>query len=76
MQIYLFWSDPDKEVCGFTLDPEGMNLPSDLAPWSKNGDGAALYAGPPGGEMGNAVIRTVRRDGFYLVRSDGASRLN
>jgi hypothetical protein len=69
MQIYLFWSDHDREVFGFTFDPEGTNLPFEFAPWSKNDNGAALYAGPSDGVAFNAVISAVRRDGFYLARS-------
>jgi hypothetical protein len=69
MQIYLFWSARDRQVFGFTFDPEGTNLPSEFAPWSKNGDGEALYAGPLDTTASNSVVEAVQRDGFYLARS-------
>jgi hypothetical protein len=73
MQIYLFWSEADTSVFGLTLDPEGENLPAEFAPWSRNGDGQAIYADP--GERPTAlnafdpVVQTVRREGFYLASS-------
>jgi hypothetical protein len=73
MNIYLFWSEGNIEVFAFTFDPEGSNLPTEFAPWAKNGDGDALYAGPDGSltanDTSNTVVRVVRRDGFYRGHS-------
>jgi hypothetical protein len=73
MQIYLFWSETDSEVFGFTANIEGENLPAGFAPWSKSGQGGALYLGPAEDltalSVSNSVIRAVQRDGFYLGRS-------
>jgi hypothetical protein len=69
MGIYLFWSAADSVVFGFTADPDGHNLPAELAPWLKNGDGQSLPAAPRNALVAsNAVIRTIQRDGFYLGR--------
>ena len=69
VQIYLFWSEANTKVFGLTLDPEGENLPSALAPWSRNGDGQAIYADPDEGRPTalNSVVRAVQRGGFYLA---------
>jgi hypothetical protein len=69
MQIYLFWSEANIKVFGLTLDPEGENLPSALAPWSRNGDGQAIYADPEEDRAMalNSVVRAVQRGGFYLA---------
>jgi hypothetical protein len=72
MPIFLFWSQTDTDIFGFTTEPEGGNLPAEFAPWSKNGQGAALYLGA--GEdltaagVANPVVRAIQRDGFYVGR--------
>jgi hypothetical protein len=68
MLIYLFWSQTDPTISGFTFDPEGNNLPEQLAPWSKNRDGQPIYREAGSGTMPNPVVETVERDGFYLFR--------
>jgi hypothetical protein len=79
MQIYLFWSEADTKVFGLTLDPEGENLPIALAPWSRNGDGQAIYVNPDDGRptAPNSVIQAVQRGGVYLAeiaRSDTSDK--
>jgi hypothetical protein len=69
MEIYLFWSEWDAEVFGFTSDPKGENLPADLAPWSRNGGGQAIYSRPDENQAPNTVVEAIRRDGFYLARN-------
>jgi hypothetical protein len=73
MHIYLFWSKADTSVFGLTLDPEGENLPAEFAPWSRNGNGEAIYPDPGEGPTArnafNPVVRTVQREGFYLASS-------
>ncbi len=70
MKIYLFWSDMDIGVFGFTSDAEGQNMPADFAPWSKNDLGEALFVSPKEElarpEFANPILRAVHRDGFYL----------
>jgi hypothetical protein len=71
MPIYLFWSLRDLAIFGFTLEPAGRNLPTEFAPWSKNGDGAALRdVGADEKSRSNAVVRAIYRDGFYLARTE------
>jgi hypothetical protein len=68
--IYLFWSQADVEVFGFTADVDGQNLPAEFAPWERNGDGACLYAGP--GEslpVSDPVRLAIQSEGFYLCRN-------
>ena len=74
MGIYFFWSTVDATVSGLTSDPEGANLPADLAPWIRNGEGQALYTGPAGTDTAtNRVLQAVQRDGFYLMRTGPAA---
>ena len=68
MQIYLFWSECDLGVFGFTSDRTGANLPVEFMPWSKNGDGKALYGPEEGVNTANVIIEAVQRDGFRLGR--------
>jgi hypothetical protein len=69
MQIYLFWSQRDLGVFGFTSDHAGANLPVEFMPWSKNGDGEALYTGPnEASNPANVIIEAVQRHGFRLAR--------
>ena len=76
MKLYLFWSVLDIGVFGFTSDAEGQNLPAEFAPWSKNGQGEAIFPGPAnepaGGEFANPILRSVHRDGVYLCRVDAS----
>jgi hypothetical protein len=70
MRLYLFWSTRDIEVFGFTFERTGNNLPIEFAPWSKNGDGGALYANQGGRSSSNGIVEAVQRDGFYLARCE------
>ncbi len=80
MHIFLFFSERDTRVFGLTADPEGGNLPFDLGPWSKSGDGEALYTDPGEGLAGfkasNPVMAAIKHDGFYLGRTSKATRLS
>jgi hypothetical protein len=69
MQLYLFWSEMDTGVFGFTFNSEGGNLPIEFGPWLKNDDGQALYSGPGKDIESNKIIKIVQRDGFCLVRN-------
>jgi hypothetical protein len=81
MPIYLFWSQKDVKVFGFTADARGTNLPAALAPWERNGDGTPIYTGPNESlddlSASNKIVRAVQCDGFYLARSEAeAGRLS
>lgn len=72
MVVFIFWSEADLSVFGFTSDPTGANLPSELAPWTKNGTGVALCTEAesiPTYASANPVLLKVDRDGFYLART-------
>jgi hypothetical protein len=76
MKLYLFWSDLDIGVFGFTEDAGGENLPTEFAPWSKNGEGEPIFYCPAdeplAGEFVNPILRAVDRDGVYLGRFDAS----
>ena len=80
MQIYLFWSQADTKVFGFTLDIHGANLPVEFGPWSKNDGGEALFSCPrdhsAGVGLSNVVVQTVQRDGFYLGQTGRTASLS
>ena len=63
MAIYLFLSQSNENVQGFTLDITGSNLPADYAPWHAAGSGEAV---PVGGDT-DPVAMIVQRDGYFLV---------
>lgn len=69
MAIYLFWSCADASVFGFTSDPAGMNLPGDLGPWSKNGDGLVTHVNDPG-ETPSSIINRVLDGGYHIASID------
>jgi hypothetical protein len=69
VKLYLFWSESDKAVFGFTAEPMGGNLPPEFAPWTKNAGGEAVYTDQDEHPVVNAVVLAVQRDGFYLGRS-------
>jgi hypothetical protein len=66
MQLYIFNSDKDPDVVGFTKDACGANLPSDLGPWTASGSRAL----PIGIEIDALVpvLTAIEEDGFYLAR--------
>ena len=63
MQVYVFLSGKDAEVCAITADKAGSMLPSDLAPWHALG-GQALPIG-----SGSVVCAIIAEEGYYLLRS-------
>jgi hypothetical protein len=70
MPIFIFWSEADKAVFGFTADTTGDNLPANLAPWSRNGTGEPIAGeGTMALAAANPVIQAVERDGFYIGRA-------
>jgi hypothetical protein len=73
--MHIFISSQHPDVFGFTLDKTGANLPTELAPW-KPSQGALEVAS----NMrlcsiitANPVIAAVKKDGFYLARSEMVS---
>jgi hypothetical protein len=73
MKLSLFRSTVEQNVFGFTADPTGCNLPEELGPWQKAGEGTSAYTYAEknfeGLALSDPVIRAVERDGFYLARS-------
>jgi hypothetical protein len=73
MKLALFRSAKETDLFGFTTDLTGSNLPSELAPWQKAGEGscADTYAveGLEGLALSDPVVRALASDGFYLARS-------
>jgi hypothetical protein len=76
MNLTLFRSTKEPDVFDFTADPTGQNLPGELGPWRKAGEGSAAQThaedGLGGIPLSDPVIKAVERDGFYLARGGGA----
>jgi hypothetical protein len=73
MRLILFRSESSSDLFGFTADSTGSNLPGDLGPWLKAGEGspAQVYAGGSLDSLApcDPVIKAVAKEGFYLARS-------
>ena len=68
-------SHPDCRAAGssmsaFTSDPTGNNLPSEHAPWLRDGRRSALSID----EVGPVVARAVKERGFFVISSHATSR--
>jgi hypothetical protein len=69
MQVFVFQSERDADVAGFTVQRDGGNLPSDFAPWRFKhsldvyGDGS--LAPETGGA--DAVLAGIRADGSVFT---------
>lgn len=72
MQVFIFQSEKDKDIFGFSGELAGGNLPAEFAPWQRIGN-TALQSG--GGVAGigpaDAVIASIEREGFFVARSEG-----
>jgi hypothetical protein len=62
MTVYLFQSAPRTDMFGFTFDPNGENLPAEMAPWKFAGSTARAT-------IDALVMVEIKRKGFYLTRS-------
>jgi hypothetical protein len=76
LSIYLFWSERDITVFGLTIDPEGENLPQDLAPWSKSHDDCPIRLNKDMEQAIGPVGRTLREDGFYLSQIRSSAKIH
>jgi hypothetical protein len=73
MQMYIFRSDKDPAIAGFTTQRHGGNLPAEFAPWRPPG-GAAIQTGDEFADVtggADVVLAGIARDGFYLAMSEG-----
>jgi hypothetical protein len=73
MRVFIFRSEKDNAIIGFTDQLDGGNLPADLGPWSALGGQAIQTGDAMTGISGaaNAVLDGIKRDGFFLARSEG-----
>jgi hypothetical protein len=72
MQVFIFHSEKDSDVAGFTAQRDGSNLPAEFAPWKPLG-GSVMQVGDNivgVTDNANAVLDGIKRDGFYLGRSE------
>jgi hypothetical protein len=75
MAIYLFFSESDAGVFALTADWAGINLPPELGPWSRSGNGQDLsQEGETEDSVSNPVHAIIAGAGFYLGRTDSATR--
>ena len=70
MQVFVFRSQIDTSVVGFTTRRGGGNLPAAHAPWGLIERVAMLPGAPIVGVSGgsDAVLAGIQRDGFFLSR--------
>ena len=72
MQVFVFRSQTDTSVVGYTTRRGGGNLSAEFAPWLLLERVSMLPGMPVAGVRGGAdvVIEAIRRDGFFLARSE------
>jgi hypothetical protein len=74
MQIFVFRSDKDNDVFGFTGERHGRNLPAEFAPWTPLGHNEMTVGNKVSGVTGgaDAVTKGIARDGFFVARAGNA----
>jgi hypothetical protein len=72
MQVFLFQSQKDTDVAGFTTHKDGDNLPIEFAPWKQLGSSVMQVGMSLAGVIGgsDAVLDGIRNNGYYLARSE------
>jgi hypothetical protein len=72
MQVFIFRSDKDQGVYGFTAARDGANLPAEFSPWKPQG-GSAMAVGTAVAGIGpsDAILASIATDGFYVSRTSG-----
>jgi hypothetical protein len=63
MRIYVFVSDKDPDILGFTLDQTGGNLPDALGPWHEDTMPGVVVTD----RDDDPISEAVRRDGFSVI---------
>ena len=71
MRIYVFVSDKDPDIVGFTLDPTGGNLPDALVPGVRRQTPGAVVTDC---DDSDPISEAVRQNGFSIV-TDQSVRL-
>jgi hypothetical protein len=68
MQTYLFNSQKEPSVFGFTNDRTGANLPTEHAPWYSLG-GRHVHVGTHIQGVGSAdeLLKTIAAKGYYIA---------
>ena len=72
MHVYMFASQHDASVFGFTGNPMGSNLPPELAPW--HALGIQVMSGIGGVNGADHLRAAIRANGYYLARTDSVAR--
>jgi len=71
MLVYAFRSAKDAHLVGFTAQPDGNNLPPDLAPWTLFSKGTMRTDAHKEGAIGaEVVLAKIKQDGSYLARGN------
>jgi hypothetical protein len=63
MCIYVYVSQEDPDILGFTSDITGANLPGKHGPWKPSNGGAAVVTG----DGTDPVTAIVRRVGYFIA---------
>ena len=72
MKFYIFKSESQRELRGFTSDPSGDMLPSVVGPWSSIGV-VAEGRDPPHGLARSAIENAISDRGYQLWRMKAAA---
>jgi hypothetical protein len=73
MNLHLFRSGKEPDMFGFTPDATGADLPAELAPWTRSGEGVAQQAWPIEGAryiQFAPIFDAVGHDGYYVGLSE------
>ena len=71
-QVFIFCSEQNPRLFGFTRLGTGSNLPHGYGPWQPSSRGAMQGAvNGAEGSISSTVLSAINDRGFYLSRSDG-----
>jgi hypothetical protein len=67
MRIYVYVSQDDPTILGFTSDETGTNLPDEHGPWCEDTETGLTVIDTDG----DSIAEAVRRDGFCVFADRG-----
>ena len=68
MQVFVFQSETDRGIYGFTIERDGGNLPARFRPWRSCGNQAVPISGTPAGSGNGVLMQHLQAEGYYLTR--------
>jgi hypothetical protein len=67
MQVFIFRSEKDSNIVGFTAQRDGGNLPAEFAPWTAQGNSAIQSGAASSSGGADAVQQGIKYDGYFLT---------